>query len=160
MAFVLALILISAALQSTEASRPLATITLGNPASTDAQKIAISMVGGEIPANEQVWSERSWQAVRESSRGTEQITSDTCPALKGLAAEFRALPPIMPAPDAAFSRDTPWPSNSVMVGGFRTTVSFKVVGGSDITVSGVDAYASWGSKAANELIPCWKTPFP
>lgn len=146
--------------QDGNTSRALATVTLGPPGDAQAQTITLSMIGGEMSPNRQSWTERSWQAVRRSPHGAETVTSDTCPGLKDVAVKFRDLPPILPAPSAALSREDPFPPNVIMLHGFRAMVSFTVAGGPDVTVSGVNAYAVWGTEVANALIPCWSQPFP
>lgn len=153
-------LLAAASLDAAKTTRPLATVTLGSPEWEHSQSVEISLVGEERAASEAALAERSWIAVRRSSHGSEDISSEECPALRDVALEFRRLPPITPSPLAAIVADEPLPVNLIMLHGWKTSINYKTLSGAEVTVSGMDAYGSWGTRVANSLIPCWKLPFP
>lgn len=139
----------------------LATVAIGQPGAASHQTIAISLARPlGAPLTRDAWQSLTWHAVRTSSHGQEEITSDGCPALKTAALAFRELPPITPTPVATIVRDEPLPLNVIALGGWGVTVSYKTFSGADVSVSGSDAYAAWGSGLVNGLLDCWEHPLP
>jgi hypothetical protein len=143
----------------TEVGRfPLAVIEVGRVGEPNYQAVAISLERDATPRSRSEWRQLTWRASRTTRQGTEEITSQSCPALRSVAEAFKDLPPITPTPPATIIRDEPLPLNTILLGGWGASVSFKTFGGADVTVSGSDAYAAWGSAVLNELVPCWRSP--
>lgn len=108
---------------------------------------------------------RLWRATRTSERGTEAITSDTCPGLQNAALSFLHLPsiPIAPSAGAVFGNAT-IPIPPTRKDGFSTRLSFstKTEDGStaEVQVAHGNAYAAWGHDTVSGLLSCWEPLVP
>ncbi|WP_395651437.1 hypothetical protein [Brevundimonas sp.] len=108
---------------------------------------------------------RLWRATRTSERGTEAITSDTCPGLQNAALSFLHLPPIPIAPFAgAVFGDATIPIPPTRKDGFSTRLSFstKSEDGStaEVQIAHGNAYAAWGHDTVSGLLSCWGPLLP
>lgn len=136
---------------------PLAVIEVGQVGNPRYQAVEISLERDATPRSRDEWRQLVWHASRASASGVEEITSDTCPALRIVAEAFKDLPPITPTPMATVVRDEPLPVNSIVLGGWGATVSFQTFGGANVRVYGAENYGGWASLVLNELVGCWPT---
>lgn len=103
---------------------------------------------------------QSWVAVRRWDGGSQQVTSDECPALVDAVQDFENLPPIDVSPPVLTAmRNGSWPIGPIMLDGFSTSLSFQTTtaDGSTATlqISGGNAYRLWGHRTVAALIGCW-----
>lgn len=107
---------------------------------------------------------RSWKATRISTRGVDEIRSDTCPTLRTVALSFGDLPdvPITPMPFHLHAEAEPLPPTRK--DGFVTQLRFPARTGDGsyavIEITQGNVYAQWGHDAVSTLLECWEPLTP
>lgn len=137
----------------------LVTITVAEDRNLPAHTIRIGADTGRPALSREELDHRVWRASRVSEAGEEQVSSETCPALRQAVHAFADLPPLSISPPTMRVQSAPSPVPPTMKDGYSTRLTFRILtqDGSEALVElrRGNAYAGWANSTVGSLTACW-----